>query len=77
MATEFWPRDRWPKALVPKRSRILRAICWVTGGHTWRKFIWGGVYRPTDCDCCMKCHKFRGPLPVDRDTEIMPSVLWP
>lgn len=68
--SEFFPKDRHPQSLVPRPSRLRRLYCWATGGHVWRKFLWGGVDHPFDCDCCTKCLKFNGPLDPNRDTEI-------
>ena len=71
---EFFPLDRWPQALIPYPSKWRKLYCYLTGGHDWKKFLWGGVNHPFDCDCCTKCWKFLGPLPVDRPKEVFPCV---
>jgi len=77
MAEEFFPQDRWPQTLIPRPGAIRRFYCWITGGHNWRKFLWGGITHPFDCDCCTKCYKCRGPLPVERETEVFPCQIPP
>lgn len=75
MSEEFYAQDRWPHTAVPRSGVFRRLYCKMTGGHKWRKFLWGGIDHPFDCDCCTKCRKFKGPLPLQRDTEVFPSLL--
>ena len=72
---EFYPLDRWTQSLIPRPGRIRKIYCLMTGGHKWRKFLWGGIVHPFDCDCCMKCYKFRGPLSQDRTTDVFPCKI--
>lgn len=65
--SEFFPETRWPQTLL-KTTTFKKWVCWLTGGHRWRKFLWGGIESPFDCDCCEKCLKFRGPLDINRLT---------
>lgn len=73
---EFFPRDRHPNTLVPYPSWWRKLWC-RAAGHNWKKFLWGGVDHMFDCDCCTRCFKFRGPLPIDRDTETFPCTMNP
>lgn len=76
-AEEFWPKDKFPNTLIPHPSWLRRLYCSITGGHAWRKFLWGGIHGMFDCDCCPKCWKMRGPLPEDRDTPVFPCGIKP
>ncbi len=71
---EFYPKDRFPNMAVPYPAWWRRQWCkWF--GHSWRKFLWGGINSMFDCDCCMTCFKMRGPLPENRDTKIYPCKM--
>jgi hypothetical protein len=72
---EFFPADRYARTVVPYPSKLRKLYCWITGGHHWRKFLWGGIVRFNDCDCCTKCFKMRGPMPLGRNTEVFPCYL--
>lgn len=71
---EFYPYERFPMTVIPLPRWHERVWCWWVG-HTWMKFLWGGIHSMFDCDCCAVCRKFRGPLPADRDTEIYPCSM--
>jgi hypothetical protein len=73
----FFAHEKWPKTLVPRTTLFQKCYCFCTGGHRWRKFLWGGITGHFDCDCCTKCYKFRGPLPENRDTEPFPCYMLP
>ena len=69
---EFFAKDEWPRTLVPVTPMWRLLYCKLTGGHNWKQFLWGGVNHPFDSDCCTKCWKFRGPLPIDRESDTFP-----
>lgn len=71
---EFWPKDRWPQTLIPHPGWLRRLRCRIFG-HDFKKFLWGGIDHPFDCDCCTRCHRMRGPLPLDRETETYPCYM--
>lgn len=74
---EFFSKELFPMTMVPETPMWRKIYCKLTGGHSWRKFLWGGVLSMFDCDSCSKCYKFRGPLPEDRNTPIFPCQINP
>jgi hypothetical protein len=72
---EFEAGGRFPNSTIPPSRWYERFACWWLGDHRWRKFLWGGLEHPFDCDCCTRCRRMRGPLPIDRDTEVFPCQL--
>ena len=74
---EFYPHEKYPRSLIPPPRWHEKLRCRWRGHHLWRKFLWGGVHYMFDSDCCVTCRKMRGPLPLDRDTEIFPATMCP
>ena len=72
---EFYAREKFPNTSVPPTTKWQKFWCWITGGHNWHKFLWGGIHSMFDCDMCPKCFKMRGPLPENRVTKVFPCRL--
>ena len=52
----YYPRDRYPRSLVPKPPWPwrwwLRFLCFLRG-HNWQRHVWSDFPQPLYCTCCL------------------------